>query len=77
MRAQVPPEVYELFGAAGKKGEAAEKEWDSTWASYKDKYPEVRAAPVTSSAAPQQHGMCQVAPAMQGDRPGNPWLLSP
>ena len=42
LRAQVPPEVYELFSAAGKKGAAAEKEWDSTWASYKEKYPEVR-----------------------------------
>ena len=38
---QVPPEVYDLFSAAGKKGAEAEKEWDATWASYKEKYPEV------------------------------------
>ncbi len=38
---EVPPEVYELFGEAGKKGAAAEEEWKKTYASYQEKYPEV------------------------------------
>ncbi|BDA49762.1 Transketolase, chloroplastic [Coccomyxa sp. Obi] len=37
---EVPPEVYELFGEAGKKGAAAEEEWKKTMASYQQKYPE-------------------------------------
>ena len=39
---EVPPEVYELFGNAQKKGAAAEEEWKGAFAAYKDKYPEVR-----------------------------------
>ncbi len=38
---EVPPEVYELFSNAQKKGAAAEEEWKSAYAAYKDKYPEV------------------------------------
>jgi len=34
--------VYELFGAAGKNGKAANEKWSKTWAEYKSKYPEVR-----------------------------------
>ena len=44
MDLQVPPEVYDLFSNAQKKGEEAEKEWDATMATYKEKYPEVRAS---------------------------------
>ena len=39
----MPPEVYDLFGAAQKKGEKAEEEWKATMAKYQEKYPEVRA----------------------------------
>ena len=39
----MPPEVYDLFGNAQKKGEKAEEEWKATMAKYQEKYPEVRA----------------------------------
>jgi transketolase len=53
---EVPPEVYELFSNAGKKGAAAEKEWKETWAKYQEKYQEVPASlPDALSPASQAH----------------------
>ncbi|EIE18713.1 transketolase 7 [Coccomyxa subellipsoidea C-169] len=51
---EVPPEVYELFSNAQKKGAAAEEEWKSAYAAYKDKYPEEYAElnSIYSSALP-------------------------
>ena len=51
---QVPPEVYDLFGAAQKKGEKAEEEWKATMAKYQEKYPEVRAG----ANAPAPPSLC-------------------
>lgn len=52
---QVPPEVYDLFGNAQKKGEKAEEEWKATMAKYQEKYPEVRTGLQRLSRPPLWH----------------------
>ncbi len=47
---QVPPEVYDLFGHAGKQGAEAEKKWQESWQQYKSKYAEVN-SPITQAQA--------------------------
>ena len=39
---EVPPPVYDLFGASKKRGQAAQSAWNDAMASYAKQYPEAR-----------------------------------